>query len=214
MRYLSAITGLLLLTVVAASCTRDNRRPPGPVIREYSFVDDFDNDRNGWGFADGVNVAYGVVSGGTFRFDYLDDYYEAYYVAQDVRFNPYDDFTISARIGSDNNMGLLFGKSGDAYGYTFTVDYDGYYALYDEGGNGYGPDIVELVPPRTNNYVHYNGDWNELTIEQRGARWYGYINGVEVFNIEAQNFRGNQIGFMVVPFTQGEADYIEAFWYR
>src|SRR5690606_9906382 len=125
MRYLSAFTGLMLLTIIAASCTRD-RRPPGPAIREYSFIEDFDNDRNGWGFADGVNFAYGVVSGGTFRFDYQDDYYEAYYVSQDIRFNPYDDFTISARIGSDNNMGLLFGKSGDAYGYTFTVDYDGY----------------------------------------------------------------------------------------
>jgi hypothetical protein len=112
-------------------------------------------------------------------------------------------------------MGLLFGyQENGAYGYSFTVDADGYFALYDEGGNGYGPNIQELVPLQTNNYVNGNQDWNEVSVEQQGSRWIGYVNGYQVFDIAAQNFKGNRVGFVVVPNTQGEADYLEAYWYR
>ncbi len=87
------------------------------------------------------------MSNGTFKFDYNDDLSEAYYVSKNIGFNPYNDFTIYTRIRSDNNIGLLFGYNGNSgsYGYSFTIDYDGYYALYDEGSNGYGPDIQTIA---------------------------------------------------------------------
>lgn len=209
------IAGVFTLAAFS-SCRRDRGPQPGYQPRAYSFIEDFNNDQRGWSFADPDNLAYGVVSNGTFKFDYNDNYYDAYYVAQDFDFNPYDDFTVSARIGSDNNMGLLFGynAANNAYGYSFTVDANGYFALYDEGGNGYGPDIEELVPLQTNGYVNGNQDWNEVSVEQRGSRWIGYINGYQVFNIAAQNFKGTGVGFVVVSNTQGEADYLEAYWYR
>lgn len=211
---------LFILTAVLflASCTPDRQRYPTPQypVQEYVFNEDFNNDRNRWSFADPANYAYGVVSNGTFKFDYNDDLFEAYYAAKFFGFNPYDDFSIEARIGSNNNMGILFGYDDEqgAYGYSFMIDYDGYYALYDEGGNGYGQDLFELVSPETGNFVRPYGDWNDVRIVQNGNRWIGYVNNVRVFNIEAQNMIGNGVGFVDVAYTNGEAEYLEVHWYE
>lgn len=206
----------LLIACIAlftASCVRDDGPGPYPP-QPYTYNEEFNNNNNGWSFADAANNAYGVVSNGTFKFDYNDDLSEAYYVSKDIGFNPYNDFTIYTRIGSDNNMGLLFGynRSNGSFGYSFTIDYDGYYALYDEGGNGYGPDIQEIVAPATNPNVNRNGDWNELRLEQRGNRWIGYVNNTQVFNVPAQGLRGTNVGFVDVKFTHGEADYLQVDW--
>ena len=209
---------LLALILATASCRPDRIRDnnPQPSYQEYVFDEEFNNDRNGWGFADQVNYAYGVVSNGTFKFDYNDNYSDVYYAAKFFGFNPYNDFSIAARIGSDNNMGVLFGydDQNNTYGYSFMVDYDGNYYLYDEGGNGYGPNPELLVGPETGNFVNAYGDWNDIKIVQSGNRWLGYINGVQVFNIDAQNMNGSGIGFVDAAQTHGEADYLEVHWYE
>ena len=200
--------------VGTSSCVKRDRFI-APSLVPYYFVDDFNDNRNDWQFADGNNLAYGVINNGTFKIDYNDDLSEAYYVSRGINLNVANDFTLSTRIGSNKNMGLLFGYNGatGSYGYSFTVDYNGYFALYDEGGNGYGADISAIVPATTRSFVRLNGDWNELKIEKRANRWYGYINGVQVFNIGGQNLKGNGVGFVVMSNTQGEADYIQAEWY-
>ncbi len=207
-----------IAVLLLSACTRREVIPhnPNSYLQFMQYIEEFDNDYGRWGFADGNNYAYGIVSNGTFKFDYNDDLSEAYYLAKDIRFNHLNDFTLYTRIGSDNNMGLLFGynSSNNTYGYSFTVDYNGNYALYDEGGNGYGPDVQELVAPQTGNFVNRNGDWNELKLEQIGNRWIGYINNVQVFNIAAQRLYSGSLGFVVVSNTQGEADYIQADWYE
>lgn len=209
-------TTILISIILLTSCRRDRTPAPAYVPVLHQYIEEFDDDRDGWSFADGSNLAYGVVSNGTFKLDYNDYLSDAYYVSRNVRFNPNDDFTLYTRIGSNNNMGLLFGYNAGkgSFGYSFTVDYDGYYALYDEGGNGYGPDIQEVVAPKTGNFVRNNGDWNELRLEQRGVRWIGFVNNVEVFDIPAENLSAGSIGFVVIAETQGEADYIQADWYE
>lgn len=211
---------LIAIATLFTACRPYDYRPGtgggGYYPQLFQYVEDFDNDRDNWSFADGTNYAYGIVSNGTFKFDYNDVNGEAYYLSKDVLFNTGDDFTLYTRIGSNGTMGLLFGYNANTgnYGYSFTVDYDGYVALYDEGGNGYGNDIQEIVSPFTNRYININGDWNELRLEQRGSRWKGYVNDVEVFNIPAQRLRYGTLGFMVTAKTQGEADYIQADWYE
>lgn len=212
MRKLSTALMITSLALFSASCVRDDG--PRPYPQAYTYNDEFNNNSNGWSFADAPNNAYGVVSNGTFKFDYNDDFSEAYYVSKEIGFNPYNDFTIYTRIGSNNNMGLLFGynSSVGSFGYSFTIDYDGYYALYDEGGNGYGTDIQTIVAPATNGNVNRNGGWNELRLEQRGNRWLGYVNNTQVFNVPAQNLKGTNVGFVDVKLTQGEADYLQVDW--
>src|SRR5690606_7101687 len=200
-----------------SSCERHYVEPYPPVENTYTFVDEFVDNRNGWAFADQVEDAYGVVTGnGTFAFSYLDPYGIAYYRSKDIRFNPDKNFVLQTRIGSDNNMGLLFGfddRTG-AYGYSFTVDYDGYVALWDEGGNGNGnQDIVAVVEPFRHNAVNRNGNWNDLVLEQVGNNWIGYVNDVKVFTVRAQYLAKGSVGFVVVGNTRGEADYIQADFY-
>lgn len=209
------ILAILAIVLLLGSCTRDRGPRPVPGPSFYQYIEEYDNDRRGWSFADQANRAYGVVSNGSYKMAYNDDLQPAYYISQNIGFNRFDDFTIYTRIGSDNMMGLLFGfnSSTRSYGYSFTIDYDGYYALYDEGGNGYGGDIVELVPPTTNSFVRRNGDYNELRLEQRSGRWLGYVNNALVFNIKAQNLNGTNVGYVLLPFTQGEADYLQVDWY-
>lgn len=213
MKRLLSFCSILCLTLFASSCVRDNG--PQPYYPQaYTYVEEFDNNNNGWSFADPANFAYGVVSNGTFKFDYNDDLTEAYYVSKNIGFNRYSDFTIYTRIGSNNNMGLLFGDNSAAgsYGYSFTIDYDGYYALYDEGGNGYGPDVQAIVSPTTNAFAYGNGAFNDLRLEQRGSRWIGYVNDHQVFNVPAQTLQGVNVGFVNVKNTQGEADYLQVDW--
>lgn len=212
------ITGAALLTLGLGSCTKNNYHGDnfGQRLVAHQYVDEFNNNSGRWNFADGNNLAYGVISDGTFKFDYNDNGAQAYYVSKDIVFNYTEDFSVETRIGSDNNFGLLIGYDIDngSYGYSFTVDYDGNYALYDEGGNGYGSEITEIVAPAYSNAVNRNGDWNVVRIDQVGNRWKGYVNNREVFNIPAENLSAGSVGFVCIPFTKGEADYIQADWYE
>ncbi len=214
MRKILSLTTVVLLTILVSACRRD-RNPPMPDYRQMTFADEFVDNYNNWNFSDPANFAYAVVdeSKGTMTMGYNDDLHEAYYLSQDIGFNRFNDFTLQTRIGSDNNMGLLFGYTNTgAYGYSFTVGYDGNFALYDEGGNGYGPNIVELVPLQTASFVNRDGGWNDLMLEQRGNRWIGYINNNQVFNIEAQDLKAGSIGYVLTSYTVGETDYLQADW--
>lgn len=197
------------ILMTATSCVQVDYTP-GTVNVTQTFSDDFNDNRNNWNFADNVNDAYAVVSNGTLTFNYLGNGV-AQYLAKDINYNTYNRFDIETKIGSDNVMGLLVGYDSysGSYGYTFTVEPSGHFALYDEGGNGYGPDISEVVPRTFSNAVNRNGNWNVLRMEQTGNRWIGYVNGVQVFNIQAQNLRYGSVGFMVTSGTRGQADYID-----
>lgn len=215
MKKVFSILSIAGLSLFAASCVRDNG--PGPYQpQRVTYNEEFNDNSRGWAFADPANFAYGVVSNGTYKFDYNDNLQEAYYASKTIGFNQYDDYTIQTRIGSNNNMGLLFGDNSSiqSYGYSFTVDYDGYYALYDEGGNGYGPNVQTIVAPTTNPNVTINGGWNDLRLEKRGQRWIGYINDVQVFNVAAETLKGTNVGFVDVKNTQGEADYLQVDWFE
>jgi hypothetical protein len=206
-----------LVPFIFSSCVKRDFEPTINVT-PFTFVDEFDDNRNNWQFADGPNLAYGVISNGTFKVDYNDDVHEAYYVSKGIDLNVNSDFTLYSKIGSNKNMGILFGYNGGAigggYGYSFTVDYNGYFALYDEGGNGSGAGITAIIPATQYNFINRNGDWNELRLEKRARRWIGYINNIQVFNVEARMMRGNGVGFVVESRTQGEADYLQADWFR
>lgn len=189
--------------------------PPNNNPNTYTFVDEFVDNRNDWNFSDQLNDAYGVISNGTFKFSFLDPNGLAYYRSKDIRFNPDKNFVLQTKMGSDNNMGLLFGfnEATGAYGYSFTISYDGYYALWDEGGNGGPLDITSIVPATFSNAINGNGDWNEVKISQQGNNWIGYINGVKVFTVRASYLVKGSVGYVVVGNTRGEADWIQADFY-
>lgn len=206
-RLLLFAPALLLLS----SCYRTNTPAPPPVDDTYYFSENFNNNVNGWEFDDPTNYAYGWISGGTYKMEYLDDYFPAYYISQDFSFNYTDNFIIETKFGSDNEMGLLFGFDDrrGAYGYSINIDYDGNFRMFDEGGNGYGSDVEEIYPLSTSSVVRKYGDWNTLRIEQYGNTWIVSINGYVVFEMPAQNLRGGGVGYVLSAYTSGEADYLD-----
>lgn len=217
MKTLKLLLGISALLTFNA-CVKHNHNPVAPRQEHYSFVEEFNDNRNNWTFADSKNLAYGVISNGTFKIDYNDNLSEAYYVAKGVNLNINSDFVIQTRIGSNKNMGLLFGydvnNPNGSMGYSLMVDYNGYCALYDEGGNANGSNLVTLVSPMQYSFIRRNGDWNEVKLEQNGNRWIGYINNTQVFNVPAAPLYGAGLGFVVEAQTQGEADYLQADWYQ
>lgn len=210
MKNIFVLAGAAILLTLS-SCHKDNRLPD---YQQLTFIDEFNDDYNRWTFRDYENNAYGFINDGMFNMGYNDDLYDTYYISQDIGFNRYNDFTIQTGISSNKNIGLLFGynSSTGANGYSFTIDYDGNFALYDEGGNGYGPDIAELVPLSTAPFINGGGGWNDIVFKQVGSRWLGYINGNEVFNIQAQNLKAGSVGYLLTFFTQGESDYLQVDW--
>lgn len=196
--------------LVLSSCYRTNTNP-GPVYESYDFVENFNNNTNGWSFNDPDNYARGYISGGTYKMEYFDGFYPAYYISQSFSFNYKDNFIIETKFGSDNEMGLLFGfdDARSVYGYSINIDYDGNFRMYDEGGNGYGTEVEEIYPLSTSSVVRRMGDWNVLRMQQTGNLWIVSINGYEVFRMEAQNIKGSGVGYVLSPFTEGEADYLD-----
>lgn len=183
---------------------------PGAVSTVYTFSDDFNNNFNDWNFSDNANDAYAVVSNGVLNFSYLQNG-TAQYLAKDLYMNTYKNFEVQTKFASDNTMGLLIGYDGYSrtYGYTVTIEPNGYVALYDEGGNGYGNNITEVVPRRYSNNVNRNGAWNEVRFEQQYNRWVVYINGYEEFSVSSRNIKYGSVGFMVTGNTRGKADYLD-----
>ena len=206
MKRLSII--VLLLTLGLSSCVyREDDYNVQPVGYQYSFVDDFNNDYNHWTFSDNAHGAYVRISGGQLHYDYNPSDNGTNTVAVSTGMRTDYDFDISTRIRSNNAMAMVFGVSPSDYGYSFFIDDRGYYALYDEGTASIKPQALIAWTSST-----IRSGWNDVELEQVGDSWIGYINDVQVFRIQAQRLYGNQVGYMVLANTAGDADYLDVKW--
>ena len=118
------------------------------------------------------------------------------------------DWLIQTRISNNNAMALSFGAGNGEFGYTFFIDADGYFAVYDEGNSQEAS--VALIDWTTTNTIR--STWNDLEIEQTGNTWTGYINGTEVFRMAARPMFGDRVGYSVVHNTTGYAEYLTVKW--
>lgn len=203
---------ILLLLIAAISFTgciierdRYDVTPQPPRGYQSIFHEDFTNDTRGWAFDDPIDSAYAFVRDGAYKFvDY--SYTGGYHTAVvPTGAHPNRDFLVQARITSNYAMALIFGASNRDYGYSFFIDEEGYFAVYREGYPAetiidwqYSPNI--------------RAGWNDVEVEQIGSYWYGYINGVKVFQTPARALSGVQCGFMVLANTTGLADYLTVKW--
>jgi hypothetical protein len=139
-----------------------------------------------------------------------------YPIAQDIGFNPAKDFTISSGLVTNGNTGILLGYNSDpnsnTNGYSFTIDVNGNYALYDLGGNGNSNSMVAIVPPTTAPFVNLNQQWNDLRLEQRSGQWIGFVNNNQVFSIQAPPMADNEIGFIDFTNSDSGSDYLQVEW--
>ncbi len=185
----------------------DNYVPPPqqPVGYQNVFNEDFNNDRRGWTFDDPRDSVHAFVTDGLYKFvDY--SYAGGYHItAVPTGAQVNRDFLVQTRIKSNNAMALIFGASNNSYGYSFFVDDQGYFAVYKEGSP------TETILNWQSSTAIRTG-YNDVELEQVNDYWYGYINGVKVFQLPARYLSGSQCGFMVLPNTTGYADYLTVKW--
>ncbi len=203
----------LILVALAAlfglsSCVkRDYYAEPG---YQFVFSDDFNSDINHWSFSDFQNHAFVDISNGELHYDYHPNGTGTNTVAVTTGMPLYQkSFDIRTRFISNNAMAMVFGVSAEDYGYSFFIDKDGSFALYDEGTSRISPEPI--ISWTKSNAIRQG--WNDVELQstQSGA-WIGYINGVEVFHIPAHNLYGSQTGFMVLNNTSGDAEYLDQKW--
>lgn len=182
-----------------------------PVTPGYAstFNDDFNSDLHNWSFNDNVNNAHVSVYGGMLQYSYFPPASGTNTVAVTTGASLAYNFDLQTRIKTDNSMALVFGVSNTDYGYSFFINNQGQFALYDEGDATHP--YQTLLNWQTSNAINTNG-WNSLEMEQRNGYWNGYINGNKVFSIAAHTLYGDQIGFMELANTNGTADYLTVQW--
>jgi hypothetical protein len=182
--------------------------PPQQTGYQYIFNEDFTNDTRGWAFDDQPDSAYALVSNGYYKFvDY--SYTGGYHMAViPTGANTARDFLVQTRLRSNYAMALIFGASNSDKGYSFFIDEQGYFAVFKEGTT-----VQTIVDWQQSSAIHTGtSSWNDVELEQVGNYWYGYINGVKVFQIQAGYLSGAQFGFMVLANTTGYADYLTVKW--
>ena len=205
-----SISLLALLAITISSCTKDryNTNPIPPTGYQYAFDDNFDYDAHNWSISDHVNSAFVDIGGGVLNYTYTPTVDGTNTVAVNTGLNTAYDFLIQTSITSDNAMGLAFGVSNYDYGYSFFIDDEGYFAVYKEGNAN--TQVTTLVDWTYSSAI--KAGWNNIELEQVNGYWTGYANGTKLFDMPAQRFAGNKVGFIVLAGTYGQADYLTVQW--
>ncbi len=203
---------ILAIVVFFSSCVKneyyDTDPNQGNTGYSYSFDDNFDYDDHNWSFSDPANSAYVSVGSGLLKYSYLPADKGTNTVAINTGANLKRDFLVQTRMKSDYEMGIVFGVSNSNYGYSFFIDNEGYFALYEEGNANTSPKTI--IDWKQSSAI--STGWNDVEFEQVGDYWRGYINGTKVFEIQSQYINGSKIGYITMAGTTGYADYLTVQW--
>ncbi len=211
--FYSPIAMLFIAALIFTGCVRRDDYydpvPPPPTGYQYEFSEPFTNDTRGWAFDDPIDSAYALVTNNEYKFvDY--SYTGGLHTAVVPTSADVDhDFLVQTSLESNYAMALIFGASGNHYGFSFFIDNAGYFAIYNEGGNNQS---FQTLQDWTQSAVIREQGYNDVEIEQRSGKWYFYINGTQVATMQAHYMPGDQFGFMVLANTTGYADYLNVKW--
>jgi len=162
-------------------------------------------DNSLWTFTNATDSAYSSITNDTFQYvDY--SVILSNMTVVNTGINTQNNFTVSARIKSNNIMGLVFGASSSSNGYAFYIDTVGNYSLYAEGSGSTASTVI--IPSTQDSLYSVKHNWNVLELDQTNGTWTGYINGTQVFSMAARSMGGNSFGFKVLPQTIGYANYL------
>lgn len=204
-----ALIYLLVLGTLSSCIHTDYYEPtPTPVGYQYAFNDDFNNNANRWAFDDNGNDAHVAIVNGVLKYTYYPLNQGTNTVAVSTGLRMQRDFLIQTRVKSNNAIALVFGLGGGEYGYSFFIDDQGYFAVYDEGNSRISAQA--LIDWTSSTAIR--AGWNDVELEQVGSNWIGYVNGARIFSLPSRTMYGDQCGFMVLNNTTGFAEYLTAKW--
>ncbi|MBS1774426.1 MAG: hypothetical protein JST82_16330 [Bacteroidetes bacterium] len=198
--------------ILFSSCVKKEyytTTPNTPSGYQNIFDDNFDYDAHNWSFNDAVNGASVSVSNGQLKYVYAPGVKGTNTVAVNTGgISGTHNFLIQASISANNYMGIVFGVSNSEYGYSFFIDDQGYFAVYDEGNSK--TSYKTILDWQKCSAIKQG--WNNIELEQVNGYWEGYINGTKAFEIAAQPIYGTKTGFIVPDNTTGYADYLTVQW--
>lgn len=200
----------LLSVLLLGGCIRNEYYEPTPQPQRYEFVENFNNNARNWAFYDAANNAEAQISGGQLKYTYYPAGTGSNTVAINTGARLNTDFLIQTSIRNNNAMGLVFGVSPGAYGYSFFIDPNGYFAVYDEGDATHAP--ATIIDWTASSAI--SSSWNDLELEQKNGYWTGYCNGTQLFTIASRPLYGQQIGYILLDQTTGYADYLYVQWWE
>ncbi len=214
MKFHKAALLLLVSASLLSSCSKsDYVIPTTPAQPAYQndLRDDFNSDTHNWSYTNVTNGSAIYISNG-----YL--YYTSHPSSNPAvleaglatSISSSANFLLETSISSDNIMGLYFGGTTTNKGFSFKINaVTGSYALYNEG------DTTANSATPVLNWTVSNAicaSLNILRLEQVGNLWNGYINNTQVFSTTARPLVGNSVGFIMIPGTNGQADYLDIKW--
>ncbi len=167
--------------------------------RSPIFLDEFDNNANGWPILSNEN-AEGRISNGEFYFESKQD--QAFLASTLVALNQDQDYEIETtiKIESGENLALLEwggSRTNDFYFMGFSSDGTFFSGQWETGFSS----IIELTNFRGN-------DFNKLTIRKLGQFYYIYVNEKFVDIYEAEPLPGFLMAYYVGGQTALSADYL------
>lgn len=216
--YIYAAIALIGMSTIFTSCIRNDYYEPAPTNNnnnnnnnnDYNvFNEEFASDQRGWAFSSSPDSSYASVHDGMLEFiNYSRTAANTQVVQTNGDFSGY--FLLEARIKSDNDMGVVFGNTGNNYdyGYSFIINNGGYYVVYKEGNANTNVTVLKDWTPNT----AISNNWNKVEVEQKNGYWTFYINNYEVHQMEARPVNGTYCGFITLSQTEGFADYLTVSW--
>jgi len=205
-----ALYFLFPASLLLGGCFHTDNYNVQPQPQLYEFAEDFNNNARNWAFYDAGNNAEAQITGGLLKYTYYPSGSGSNTVAINTGARLNSDFTIQTSIRNNNAMGLVFGVSPSSYGYSFFIDPNGYFAVYDEGDASHAPQTI--INWTASGAI--GSGWNDLELEQQNGYWTGYCNGTQLFTISARPFYGSQIGYILLDHTTGYADYLYVQWWE
>jgi hypothetical protein len=212
MKFIQNIALVVLSAGVLSSCTKSDYPGPQtstPAAYTHELRDDFNSDTHNWSFTDSITVSSIFLNNGMLYFNAHPKIASENYATIIGGFSPAANFMVETSLSSDNQMGIVLGNSDTVNGYSFKIDDKGNYALYNEGTQSFT--ASPIVNWQFSNAINKATN-NVLRLEQVGASWFGYINGIEVFVVSAHPLVNNHAGFVLAGGTNGQADYLDIKW--
>lgn len=173
----------------------------------FHFSDQFNNNSNAWYTGSDDKKSFSIKSGKYYLEHKRNEKGWATY--QDHYIDTSRDFEIETKldkISGVNNYGygLIFGKKGDN-DFRFYISSSGYYKIARMVNNS--EQVIQKWV--TSSHVNIgNLKSNTLKVKKENGNYKFYINGNYVYQMEFENFYGNDLGYVVYNNQKIAADYL------
>lgn len=171
------------------------------VNKESLFLDEFNNNENGWNLGESNQNATRIEGGALFFQSKIEN--GAFYTANEVILDKSRNFEIETSIkilsGENSVMFQWAGSVVDELSFFGFVPDSTFFIGHRESGIAIA-DIVDEFRPN---------DFNTLTIRRIDDYYYLYVNEVFFDVMEFESFAGNLLSYVVGPMTSMQVDYLK-----